>query len=213
MFRYCSSLSNLNLDNWKLSSLTDASQMFRDTDSLTSLDLSSWDTSGVGDSAFQKMFYECTSLISVDLSGWDVTSVTTLYWMFYECTSLTSVNLSGWDTSNVTDFRNMLYDCSSMQSLNLGNLFVINSTKKSGIMSNLASNSDSCIIYCTEETESILKQATAGLDKTLISSGVITFARPTSASKAAKRITLDLNNETDESDSTSETVELEEKTE
>ena len=103
MFRYCSSLSSVELDT---SSGTNFTYMFENCSSLSSVELDT--SSGTN---FSSMFRYCSSLSSVEL---DTSSGTSFASMFEGCSSLSSVEL---DTSSGTSFNNMFQGCSSLSSV------------------------------------------------------------------------------------------------
>ena len=119
MFRYCSSLTSLDLSNFDTSKVISMGYMFDDCSSLTSLDLSNFDTSNVTNMRY--MFGDCYSLTSLDLSSFNTSNVTDMYFMFFDCSSLTSLDLSSFNTSNVTDMNNVFNGCSKLTSLDLSN--------------------------------------------------------------------------------------------
>ena len=119
MFYGCSSLTSLDLSNFKTSKVTDMSQMFYNCSGLTSLNLSNFNTSKVTD--MSQMFYNCSGLTSLDLSNFNTSAVKKMYEMFYNCSSLTSLNLSNFNTSKVTNMWSMFYGCSGLKELNLSN--------------------------------------------------------------------------------------------
>ncbi|MCT4420600.1 BspA family leucine-rich repeat surface protein, partial [Leuconostoc falkenbergense] len=103
MFRDTSNLATLNLSTWGVGrTATDVYmyQMFSGTSSLTNLNLTNFKTTNVTD--MRHMFYK-TGLTSLDLSGWDVTKVTDFDNMFDE-SSLRILNLSGWHTTGSSVF-------------------------------------------------------------------------------------------------------------
>ena len=81
MFYECSSLTNLDVSNFKTNQVTDMSFMFRDCSSLTNLDLSSFDTGQV--TTMRSMFNGCSNLIKLDLSNFDTSQSTNMYYMLF----------------------------------------------------------------------------------------------------------------------------------
>ena len=113
-----------NLDT---SNITEMNEMFRYCTSLTHLDLSSFDTSKV--TSMYSMFDNCTKLTTLNLSGFDVSKVTNMYAMFDNCQSLTTLNLTVFDTSKVPNLYNMFYSCqhlSNIPKLNASNVINVN---------------------------------------------------------------------------------------
>jgi surface protein len=97
MFLDCTSLTNLNINNWDVSNVTDMSYMFRGV-KLSTLNLNNWNTSNV--TRMQMMFYNCSNLSNLYISNWDVSKVTTFEEMFWDCPSLTNIDFSNWDFSS-----------------------------------------------------------------------------------------------------------------
>ena len=117
MFRGCSSLTTLDVSGFKTDNVTNMGSMFRDCSSLTSLDLSVFKTDNV--TSMSLMFYGCSSLTSLDVSGFKTDNVTDMSWMFSGCSSLTSLDVSGFKTDNVTDMGSMFSGCSSLTCLDV----------------------------------------------------------------------------------------------
>ena len=112
MFKYCSSLTTLDLSNFNTSKVTHIESMFSSCRSLTTLGLSNFDTSNVTD--MQDMFNYCSKLTKLDVSNFNTSNVTDMSRMFQYCPSLTTLDLSNFDTSNVTDMSWMFNGCSNL---------------------------------------------------------------------------------------------------
>lgn len=149
MFRGCSSLTNINLNNFNTSNVTDMVGMFMGCSSMTSLDLSSFETSNVTDMG--GMFLGCSSLTNLNLSSFNTINVTIMgknSWtgltggMFEYCSSLKSLDLSGFNTSNVTDMYAMFHDCSSLTDINLSSFNTSNVTEMRAMFSGCSSLSN-----------------------------------------------------------------------
>ena len=119
MFYNCSSLASINLSNFNTENVTDMNSMFYNCSSVISLNLSNFNTNNVINMAY--MFRYCSSLTSINLSNFNTNKVNNMSYMFFECSSLTSLNLSNFNTENVNDMSFMFSDCSSLTSLNLSN--------------------------------------------------------------------------------------------
>ena len=103
---------------------TDMSEMFKYCTSLTSIDLSGLDTSNV--TAMNYMFQGCTGLTSIDLTPLDTSNVTGMSNMFSGCTNLVTIYADeSFDTSNVTSSADMFNNCTSLVG---GNGTVFNSS-------------------------------------------------------------------------------------
>lgn len=117
MFCGCSSLTSLDVSNFKTQNVTNMGYMFATCSALTSLDLSNFNTQNVIDMGF--MFAQCQNLISLNLSNFDTRNVTNMRAMFNVCTGLTSLDLSAFKTHNVTDMCAMFALCTGLSSLDL----------------------------------------------------------------------------------------------
>ena len=102
MFKYCSSLTTLDLSNFDTSKVTDMRGMFSSCQSLTNLDLSNFDTSNVTD--MSRMFQSCRSLTTLDLSSFDTSKVTDMSWMFNGCSNLT-LDCSHWNVDKAASYN------------------------------------------------------------------------------------------------------------
>ena len=129
MFRYCRSLTSLDLSSFVTSNVQSMNWMFYGCEGLASLNLGSFDTSNVTDMSY--MFCFCYNLTSLNLSNFDTFNVTDMSYMFCYCYNLTSLNLSNFDTSNVTNMHGMFEDCQRLTGLNLGSFDTSNVTDMS----------------------------------------------------------------------------------
>ena len=116
MFRFCSSLTSLDLHTFDTSNLIAMNQIVAGCSSLTNLNIEI-DTSHITD--MSGLFAFCSSLTSLDLHTFDTRSATNMLGMFSFCSSLTSLDLSNFDTSTVTEMGGMFAYCSSLTWLNL----------------------------------------------------------------------------------------------
>lgn len=126
MFSGCSSLTSLDVSNFKTQNVTNMGYMFATCSALTSLDLSNFNTQNVIDMGF--MFAQCQNLTSLNLSNFDTRNVTNMRAMFNVCTGLTSLDLSAFKTHNVTDMCAMFALCTGLSSLDLSNFDTQNVT-------------------------------------------------------------------------------------
>ena len=117
MFSGCSSLTSLDVSNFKTQNVTNMGYMFATCSALTSLDLYNFNTQNVIDMGF--MFAQCQNLTSLNLSNFDTRNVTNMRAMFNVCTGLTSLDLSAFKTHNVTDMCAMFALCTGLSSLDL----------------------------------------------------------------------------------------------
>ena len=137
MFRYCSSLTSLDVSGFNTANVYNMSNLFDGCSNLGSLNLSGWNTSKVEN--MQHMFKDCSSLTTLDLSSWDTSDLTYLVATFYGCSGLTSLNLSSWNTSKVTTMELMFYNCN-----NLTFIYVYN-----GWNTNMVNVSTDMFLNCT----------------------------------------------------------------
>ncbi|PKL77660.1 MAG: hypothetical protein CVV25_13965 [Ignavibacteriae bacterium HGW-Ignavibacteriae-4] len=105
-FALCTSLTNLDVSNWDMSSGIEFDYQFYGCQSLTSLNVAGWDVSSGTD--FSSQFQSCNNLTTLDVSGWDVSSGTYFFAQFANCSSLTGLDVSGWDVSSGTYFGNFM---------------------------------------------------------------------------------------------------------
>ena len=94
----------LNTEN-----VTSMRAMFSGCSSLTSLDVSNFKTQNV--TSMRAMFSRCSSLTSLDVSKFNTQNVTSMRIMFAGCNNLTSLNLSNFNTQNVEDMLAMFWNC------------------------------------------------------------------------------------------------------
>lgn len=111
MFSNCA-LSEINVDSWDTSNITDMSCLFAGT-KCTELDLSNFNTSNVTN--MSGMFSGC-SLNTIDVSSFNTSDVTNMSFMFnsIKCNSL---DISNFDTSNVTSYQDMFSNTSPLKTV------------------------------------------------------------------------------------------------
>ena len=119
MFYGCSSLISLFISDFDTLNLISMSDMFRDCSSLISLNLSKFKTSNVEN--MMNLFNGCKSLISLDITNFDTTKVTNMISMFSECYELKELDITNFITINVKEMNSMFKDCRSLASLNINN--------------------------------------------------------------------------------------------
>lgn len=119
MFYSCSALEELDLSHFDTSSVTNMFYMFYDNEKLEKLDVSNFDTSSVTN--MYAMFANCTSLEELDVSNFDTNSATDMYRMFDSCVKLKKLDVSNFDTSSVTDMAYMFRNCSTLEKLDVSN--------------------------------------------------------------------------------------------
>ncbi|EIB7707722.1 BspA family leucine-rich repeat surface protein [Listeria monocytogenes] len=119
MFKYCSSLTELDVSGLDTSAVTNMTEMFYGCNALKELDASNFDTSSVTD--MNSMFISCSALEKLDVSNFDTSSVTDMNSMFRTCSALERVDVSNFDTSSVTDMNRMFDECKSLEILDVSN--------------------------------------------------------------------------------------------
>ena len=116
MFVGCSSLTSLDLSNWKSSHL---GYTFCNCTSLSSINFNNFDTSAVV--VMNYTFFGCSSLTTIDLSSFNTSSTDNICYLFYGCASLVSIDLDHFDTSKVTDIRFLFTYCSKLKDVKINN--------------------------------------------------------------------------------------------
>ena len=137
MLNYCT--SEINIDGWDTSNLTDAERMFCSfTNGGKYIDLSVLDFSNVTKSA--SMFESCNidnidvrnlnlnlgklnelpfksvSGTVLDLSNYDITGLTSTYYLCY-FTKCPTIDLTNWKTTEVTNMKQTFYYCSDIEKI------------------------------------------------------------------------------------------------
>ncbi|EPE5825249.1 BspA family leucine-rich repeat surface protein [Listeria monocytogenes] len=119
MFKYCSSLTELDVSGLDTSAVTNMTEMFYGCNALKELDASNFDTSSVTD--MNSMFISCSALEKLDVSNFDTSSVTDMNSMFRGCSALEKLDVSNFDTSSVTNMNSMFLGCAGLEELNASN--------------------------------------------------------------------------------------------
>ena len=119
MFYGCSSLKEINLNNWNTSKVTNMAQMFALCTNLVNIYIDKFNTSNVTNMSY--LFQGCQNLRTLNISNWDTKKVTMMTDMFHGCFNLQNINLNSWDTSNVVFMGNMFANCKSFTTLDLSN--------------------------------------------------------------------------------------------
>ena len=118
LFANCSSLTKLDLRNFRTADCENFGNMFHGCSRLEEIDLSSFETSAAIN--MQRMFHDCYKLKSLDLSGFSTYNVTDMGGMFAQCLSLTQLDISSFNTANVTNMGAMFGECEGLISVNIG---------------------------------------------------------------------------------------------
>ena len=130
MFSGCG-LTSMDLSSFNTSNVTTMKSMFCGCDNLTNLDLSGFDTSKVTD--MSSMFEGCDNLTSLDLSGFNTSKVKNMSGMFCESPNLISIDVSGFDTSEAIDMSEMFTECKSLINLDVSGFVTSKATNMSGM--------------------------------------------------------------------------------
>ena len=108
MFVNCSKLTNLDVNHFDTSKVTDMASMFSGMQSITTLDLRGFNTASLTN--MNSMFDSMTNLVQVDLSSFNTQNVTSMHSTFRSCEKLTTIYVgNGWTTANVTTSSQMFY--------------------------------------------------------------------------------------------------------
>ena len=131
MFRFCSSLTSLDVTHFNTGNVTSMADMFSSCPRLAELDVTHFNTANVKD--MSDMFASCSGLISLDVTHFNTANVKDMSNMFYGCSGLISLDVTNFNTANVTDMSNMFCGCSGLISLDVTNFNTANVTSMSGM--------------------------------------------------------------------------------
>ena len=134
MFSSLKSVTNIELDTFNTSNVTNMERMFKGNEILTTIDVSHFDTSNVTN--MSGMFASCSGLTTLDVSHFNTSNVTTMDNMFMWCESLPELDVSHFDTSNVTDMAAMFHWCKNLTTLDVSNFDTSNVTSMSAMFQN-----------------------------------------------------------------------------
>ena len=102
LFKNNTILTEINLNGYDSSNVTNMSSMFNGCEALITIkSLNSLNTDNVTDMNY--MFFGCKTLTELDVNNFNTSNVTNMSSMFNGCTALTSLDVSGFNTSNVTN--------------------------------------------------------------------------------------------------------------
>ena len=97
--------------------VTSMAWMFSGCSSLKELDLNNFDTKNVTD--MNNMFWECSSLENLNLNNFNTTNVTNMEGMFCNCSNLTDLKFGdNFNTTKVTYKWRMFYGCDNLSRWN-----------------------------------------------------------------------------------------------
>ena len=121
LFYGCSSLTYVDLSNFKAQNVTNMVSMFRDCSNLKKINLSNFTSQNVSD--IGAMFYGCKSLTEIiNLSDFNTINISNMANLFYKCSCLTDINLTNFNILKVSDMTNMFFECTSLTKIYLSNL-------------------------------------------------------------------------------------------
>ncbi len=112
IFMGCSSLTNLSVAQWNLTSVFQIQQAFCDCTSLKILDLSTWRPTAATYTA--KIFMGCTALENLNLTGWALPKAKTSEYMFSDCSSLVTIDTLNFGLGDVVSFKGMFNNCNKL---------------------------------------------------------------------------------------------------
>ena len=134
LFKFMSSLSDVDLAELDVSKCTDMSFMFYCCHALTSLDLSTWDVANVENMGF--MFAECSRLESIKTGPlWKPRKVESTEGMFVLCNKLRRIDKTEWRSASLKHCGSMFSGCESLEELDLSSMGVGNVEKLNSMFS------------------------------------------------------------------------------
>ena len=148
MFQNCELLKNLDLSNFRSTTVQVTWNMFKDCKSLTTLNLGNFDTSNVED--MESMFEGCSSLISLDLKNFDTSKVQYMNKMFKDCKKLETLYFPNINTISAITMIQMFYNCKNLKYLNI---FSISYNAQS--IEEMFEGSSNDFTFCIKENEFI----------------------------------------------------------
>ena len=151
---------SMDINNWNLSSLTNAYSMFSNfTNGNKYIDLSSLDFSNVtntsymfqnsntdyldvrninltGTTNYNYLFYSCNGA-ELDLSTWNISKVNSLNYLC-SYSNFKKINLTGWNTVNVKNMGSVFYYLSSLETLLIPDWDMTNATSTSSFIGSVS---------------------------------------------------------------------------
>ena len=108
MFEDCTKLKSFEFKNGT-DKVTNMSRMFKNCTSLSDVHMEQLKSSAVTDISY--MFMDCTALSKFDCENFLTNTVTDATGMFKNCSALRELDLNSWDFFKVKKVDNFLYDC------------------------------------------------------------------------------------------------------
>ncbi len=124
MFNSCTSLTSVDLTNFKTENIESFRGMFLGCKVLTNLNISDIRTNSA--KYMDRMFESCESLSSIDLSNFITDNVSIMSRMFFDCKNISTLDLSSFNTSNVEKMDSMFGGCTELNEIKFGNNFNTN---------------------------------------------------------------------------------------
>ena len=113
MFRFCSSLTSLDVTHFNTGNVTSMADMFSSCPRLAELDVTHFNTANVKN--MSDMFASCSGLISLDVTNFNTANVTNMRYMFKGCFKLKEIYVSDkFVTDDVIDSKDMFLGCHSL---------------------------------------------------------------------------------------------------
>ena len=144
MFTECTSLTTLNSAGWTFGSLVSSYAMFYNASSLANIDVSAWDMSTCTSVGFMFGGNRNMAFTNLDLSNWSIAPVSfatdtfnAMSYMFSYCINLTAVDLSGFNTSGVLQLLGLFYNCRAMEAIDVTGLDTSNVVNMESVFYNL----------------------------------------------------------------------------
>ena len=122
MFRFCSSLTSLDVTHFNTGNVTSMADMFSSCPRLAELDVTHFNTANVKD--MSDMFASCSKLTSLDVTNFNTANVKDMSNMFYGCSGLISLDVTNFNTANVTNMRYMFNGCFKLKEIYVSDKFV-----------------------------------------------------------------------------------------
>ena len=154
MFKGCNKLNEIiGIENFNLNGISgngSIDSMFRDCSSLTSLNLNNWSNTQKLSGSMRLLFDGCTNLTTLNINNWNISNCTGFQAWFSDCSSLTSLDLSNWTNTVCTNHAYMFSGCSSLQTLDVRNMSFSQSQSYGNMLDNVPTT---CLIIVKNQTE------------------------------------------------------------
>ena len=132
MFCGCSSLTSIDVSNFKTENVNDMAGLFDGCSALTTLDISNFTTEKVKYMGY--MFSGCSGITTLDVSNFNTENVTEMAFIFSRCRSLTTLDLSNFNTAKVTKMNYLFENCENLRTIFVKDDWNVSSVTESGFM-------------------------------------------------------------------------------